>query len=126
LPFHSQSYCLPNIQLRRLSSSSFPVDLLTTTLHISGLNTEPAFLIHLASNSRYRVCSQASLLTCWLGFSQVGLVSFPILTHWVAIINFFSFDEIPKISDLSWHNERIVSYGLVRNLGVASNFGHHG
>jgi hypothetical protein len=42
---------------------------------LSGLYTEPAFLIHLASDSRYRVYPQTSLLTCRLGFGQVGLVT---------------------------------------------------
>ena len=37
------------------------------------LNTEPAILIHPAPNSRYRVYLRISLLTCRLGFSQVGL-----------------------------------------------------
>jgi len=47
--------------------------LVTTTIHISGLNTEPASLIRPASDSRYRVCPRTSLLACWLDFSQVGL-----------------------------------------------------
>jgi hypothetical protein len=46
----------------------------TTIIHFSELNTEPVSLIHLASDSRYRVYPQISLLTCWLGFGQVGLV----------------------------------------------------
>ena len=46
---------------------------LSTTIHVSGLNTDPAFLIHLASDSHYWVYPQASLLPCWLGFRQVGL-----------------------------------------------------
>ena len=46
---------------------------MTTTIHISGLYTDPPFLIHLASNSRHRVCPQVSLLPYWLGFWQVGL-----------------------------------------------------
>ena len=45
----------------------------TTNIDFSELNTEPASLIHLASDSRCRACPQISLLTCWLGFSQVGL-----------------------------------------------------
>ena len=49
------------------------LSLRTTTLHISGLNTEPAPLIRPASDSRYRVCPRTSLLACWLDFSQVGL-----------------------------------------------------
>jgi hypothetical protein len=45
----------------------------TTNINFSELHTEPASLIHLASDSRYRGCPQISLLTCWLGFGQVGL-----------------------------------------------------
>ena len=44
-------------------------------LVFSGLNTEPASLIHLASDSRYRAYPQTSLLTCRLGFGQVGLAA---------------------------------------------------
>ena len=47
----------------------------TTTIDVSGLNTEPASLIRLASDSRYRAYPQTSLLTCRLGFGQVGLVA---------------------------------------------------
>jgi hypothetical protein len=56
---------------------------------ISGLHTQPAALIHPASDSRYRVCPRISLLTCWLNFSQVGLFQFDIgSTHWVTISSF--------------------------------------
>jgi hypothetical protein len=53
----------------------------------SGLNTEPAPLIHPASYSRYRVCTWISLLTWWLTVGQVGLSQCAI-THWVTITNF--------------------------------------
>jgi len=33
-------------------------------------------LFHLASDARYRVCPQVSLLPCWLSFRQVGLEPF--------------------------------------------------
>jgi len=46
---------------------------LTTTIHFSGLDTEPAILIHPAPDSRYRAYLRISLLTCWLNFGQVGL-----------------------------------------------------
>ena len=39
----------------------------------SELNTEPAPLIHPASDSRYRAYPWTSLLTWWLTLSQVGL-----------------------------------------------------
>jgi hypothetical protein len=38
-----------------------------------GSITRPVLLFPLASDARYRVCPQGSLLTCWLDFSQVGL-----------------------------------------------------
>jgi len=47
----------------------------TTIIPFSGLNAEPASLIHLASDSRYRVYPQTSLLTCRPGFGQVGLAT---------------------------------------------------
>jgi hypothetical protein len=47
--------------------------LVTTTLHISGLNTAPASLIRPASDSRYRVYPRTSLLACWRDCSQVRL-----------------------------------------------------
>ena len=48
---------------------------MTTAIGLSEFNTEPALLIHLASDSRYRVYPQTSLLTCRLGFDQVGIVT---------------------------------------------------
>ena len=57
-------------------------------LSFSGLNTEPASLIHLASDSRYRAYPQTSLLTRRLGFGQVDLQPLQLLTHWFAITNF--------------------------------------
>ena len=47
--------------------------LMTTTIHISGLNTEPASLPPPASDSPCGACPRVQLLTCWLSFSQVGL-----------------------------------------------------
>ena len=67
---------------------------------ISGLNTEPALLIHPASDSRYRVYPQISLLTCWLSFGQVGLVPFQALTHWLVITSFIP-NGTPKVVDLA-------------------------
>ena len=57
-------------------------------LSFSGLNTEPTSLIHLASDSRYRAYPQTSLLTCRLGFDQVGLVAIAA-THPLARNNQF-------------------------------------
>jgi len=63
--------------------------LMTTTIHISGLNTEPASLLPPASDSRCRVCLRIQLLTCRLNFSQVGLSRYSTgITHWVTLTNF--------------------------------------
>jgi len=67
---------------RRMQSVGFPLPLhreiilLTTTKSISGLNTQPAFLIHPASYSHYWVCTWTSLSRQrrdWLHFGQMGL-----------------------------------------------------
>ena len=66
VPLHAVGFPLP---------VSREAILMTTTLHISRLNTGPAFLIHPASDSRYRAYPRTSLLTGWLDVSQVGLGS---------------------------------------------------
>ncbi len=55
------------------SSVAHRIITMTTTIHFSGLNTEPVILLRPASDSRYRVYLWTSLLTCWLVFSLVGL-----------------------------------------------------
>ena len=81
----------------------------TTTIRISGFNTEPASLIHLASDSRCRACPQTSLLICWLGFGQVGLG--PTGPHPLGNINQFhpAFSEFPRF--------RIYLGASMRSLG---------
>jgi hypothetical protein len=61
--------------------------LMTTTIHLSGLNTEPVSLSPPASYSGYPVCTWISLLSWWLPFGQVGLSRYAI-THWVTVTNF--------------------------------------
>ena len=69
----------------------------TTTIDLSGLNTEPASLIRLASDSRYRAYPQTSLLTCRLGFGQVGLAAVAA-THPLAGNNqFLSRTGLPRL-----------------------------
>ena len=59
--------------------------------------TQPAILIHPASDSRYRAYPQTSLLAWWLTFGQVGLSQYAI-THWVTLLNFIlRLAEIPTI-----------------------------
>ena len=49
------------------------LSLRTTTIHFSGLNTEPVTSLHPASDSRLRFCPWTSLMSCWLNFTHVGL-----------------------------------------------------
>jgi hypothetical protein len=76
----------------------------TTTIHFSGLNTQPASLIHPASDSPLGVGPRTSLLIWWLTFNQVGLESRSILTHWVAISNFIPPSGNPNDLSLSRHD----------------------
>ncbi len=52
-----------------------------------------------------------SLLTCWLSFSQMGLVA-PFIeevrTHWVTSVNFTGYKPVPKTSDLSRHKSELL------------------
>jgi hypothetical protein len=81
---------------------------MTTTIHISGLNTQPAFLIHPASDSPLRVGPRISLLIWWLTFNQVGFESLLILTHWVTISNFIPPSGNPNDLSLSRHDHWFV------------------
>ena len=61
-----------------MTTSAFPLFMLAV-IHcprlykFRGSITRPVFLLPLASDSRYRVYPQGSLLPCWLDFRQVGL-----------------------------------------------------
>jgi hypothetical protein len=65
---------LPSAKFR---ASAFParggLSSWTTIIHFSGLNTEPAILLHPAPDSRCRFCPWISLMSCWLNFAHVGL-----------------------------------------------------
>jgi hypothetical protein len=99
---------------RRMQSVGFPLPLhreiilLTTTKSISGLNTQPASLIHPASYSHYWVCTWTSLLTRRLHFDQVGLELQPALTHWVTISNFIPPFGNPNDLGLAWHEHPLI------------------
>ena len=82
---------------------------MTTTIHFSGLNTYPAFLIHLASDSRYRVYPQVSLLPCWLGVRQMGLVSLSVTHPLGNTCQFHPCEGNPKAPDLARHEYTFVS-----------------
>jgi len=91
---------------------------MTTTIHFSGLNTDPAFLIHLASNSRYRVCPQVSLLPCRLSFGRVGLG--PCNPHPLGNISqFHLIAEDSEAPNLSRHDNCIVIRFLCKVLEIS-------
>jgi hypothetical protein len=110
---------LPSAQLTPSAfshtSGNIPV---TTTIHFSGLNTQPAFLIHPASDSPLRVGPRTSLLIWWLTFNQVGLESLLILTHWVTFSNFILLSRIPNDLSLSRHDQRLVIMSKVGHMWV--------
>ena len=72
-PFRAKDCCLPHTARRRRSSRIAGFILMTTTIHFSGLYTEPEPLFRPASYSGYPVCTWISLLSWWLTFTQVGL-----------------------------------------------------
>jgi len=87
--------------------------LTTTTIHFSELNTEPAPLIHPASDSRCRAYPWTSLLTCWLSFSQVGLSRHKVRNHPLGGNNqFHGITPNPKVSDLPWHEHALVMHKM--------------
>ena len=111
---------LPSV---RSTTSAFSQSLgiipMTTTIHFSGLNTQPASLFHPASDSPLGVCPRTSLLTWWLTFSQVGLESLLILTHWVTISSFIPPSGNPNDLSLSRHDKRLVIFYKFRANCIA-------
>ncbi len=106
LPCRIQDCCLPGASKPSAFTFSYQrLILMSTTIHISGLNTEPVSLFPLASDSRYRAYPQSSLPACRLRFSWMGLESLSTLTHWVTITNFLPRGGIPKVSDLPRHED---------------------
>ena len=99
---------------RWMKSVDFPLTLhreiilVTTTASISGLNTQPASLIHPASYSHCWVGTWTSLLTCRLHFGQVGLEPLPTLTHWVTLSNFIPPFGNPNDLGLTWHDHPLI------------------
>jgi hypothetical protein len=56
-----------------------------------GSITRPAFLFHPVSYFHYWFCTWVSLLTCWLGFDQMGFEfrrEYSTRTHWTTLTNF--------------------------------------
>ncbi len=101
-------------------ASAFPssfreLSLRTTTIHFSGLNTEPAPLLHPAPDSRCRVYLWISLLARWLTFRQAGL-SFVPITCWVTLSNFTSLWSLPMIRASLGARIRLVGRSLFQRL----------
>ena len=68
----------------------------------------PAFLIHLASDSRYRVGPQISLLPCWISFKQVGLASLSVTHPLGNTYQFHPCEGNPEVPDLARHEDLLV------------------
>jgi hypothetical protein len=87
---------------RPLETVGFPLDpalrdiLLSTTIRISGLHHAACILATPGSVPPLAETHAGSLLTCWLGFRQVGLEPFPVLTHWATTTNFMGLRPIPR------------------------------
>ena len=104
----------------------------TTTIDFSKLNTEPACLIRLASDSRYQAYPQTSLLACRLGFGQVGLAAFTAAHPLVGNNQFLSRMGHPRlwiylgtigrtfklIENLLWYKRRFLLYRMNDNFRV--------
>ncbi len=102
---------LPSVQLTPSAfSHTSGIIPMTTTIHFSGLNTQPASLIHPASDSPLRAGPRTSLLIWWLTFNQVGLESLLILTHWVTLSNFIPPRGNPNDLSLSRHDHWFVIF----------------
>jgi hypothetical protein len=113
-PYRVQDCCLPALANRRLSPRYLLRDiLLSTTIHISGLNhaacvlATPGFVRPLAGRHA------GALLTGWLDVSQVGLE--PYGSHLLGNNNQFpGFSPIPKVSGLPWREQTLVRASLRR------------
>ena len=98
------------------TTSAFPGFLSRLSLvhdHIlfRGSITRPAFLFYPVPYVHYWFCTWVSLLTCWLGFDQMGFelrrVSrlAPIGQHCqISRICYAFFISFPDVSGFSWHN----------------------
>ena len=71
-PFRFQDCCLPFRQQRRLSPVLSWLSLVHNHILFRGSISRPAFLIHPVPYFHYWFCTWVSLLTCWLGFDQMG------------------------------------------------------
>ncbi|MFC1831223.1 hypothetical protein ACFL0S_04305 [Thermodesulfobacteriota bacterium] len=88
----------PSGLLRPLAFTSNVMEaIIGPRLSFSGLNIEPTSLIHLASDSRYRAYPQTSLLTCRLGFDQVGLAAIAATHRLVRNNQFLSRKGFPRL-----------------------------
>src|SRR5262245_49944339 len=60
-----------------------------------------------------------SLLTCWLGFCQVGLEPFPVLTHWATTTNFMGLLPLPRFRAYLGATSAWFGAGRDRNAGLS-------
>src|SRR5437660_6380831 len=81
--------------------------------------TRPASLLHPASYAHCWVCTWMGLLTCWLGFDQVGLEPFPVRTHWVTTTSSMSFRPIPRFRAYLGATSAWFGAGRDRDAGLS-------
>jgi hypothetical protein len=112
-PRRTQDCCLPATENRRL----------TTTLSISGLH-HAAYLLATPGSVRPLTGRHAgSLLTCWLGFNQVGFA--PWSAHLLGNNNqFHGLAPSPKVSGLPWRDQWLIRQ-LEEQMIVLSDTGFH-
>src|SRR5215470_12414085 len=69
--------------------------LVSTTIHISGLDHAACILATPGSAHPLARMHAGLLLTCWLGFRQVGFELW-VLTHWVTTTSFMRSLSMPR------------------------------
>jgi len=88
--------CLPATGNRRLSPRyPWKISCCPRLYAFRDSITRPASSFYPAPHAHCWVCTWMSLLTCWLGFGQVGLEP-QLLTHWVTTTSFMGLRPIPR------------------------------
>jgi hypothetical protein len=121
-PSRTQDCGLPATAHRRLSlATNVRTILWTTTLHSAGLpSTPPTGAFRPASYAHDWVCTWTSLLTCWLGLSQVGCA--PRGAHPLGHINqFHRIAPHAKVSGLPRHEQCRVRRALPESVAAQSS-----
>jgi hypothetical protein len=91
---------------------------MTTTIHFSGLHHAACLLATPGSVRPLTGRHAGSLLTCWLGFNQVGLA--PCGAHLLGNNNLFhGLSPNSKVSSLPWRDQCLVRQGVLPRMTLA-------